>query len=164
VLLSAKRLELPKQKPNRFSFQRLGQYGTIVLCSMRKIAETRKENTMPRVIASPSVIKACGNKPKIIEEFVGRVNSQTEAVSIARMKSPSGWEEPAQTPEFDEYTVVVRGTLRVESKDGQVDVNAGQAIIVSAGERVRYSTPSPEGAEYIAVCIPAFSPETVHRS
>ncbi|MHC4353503.1 MAG: cupin domain-containing protein [Planctomycetota bacterium] len=119
---------------------------------------------MPRVIASPSVIKACGNKPKIIEEFVGRVNSQTEAVSIARMKSPSGWEEPAQTPEFDEYTVVVRGTLRVESKDGQVDVNAGQAIIVSAGERVRYSTPSPEGAEYIAVCIPAFSPETVHRS
>jgi mannose-6-phosphate isomerase-like protein (cupin superfamily) len=131
---------------------------------MRKIAETRKENTMPRVIASPSVIKACGNKPKIIEEFVGRVNSQTEAVSIARMKSPSGWEEPAQTPEFDEYTVVVRGTLRVESKDGQVDVNAGQAIIVSAGERVRYSTPSPEGAEYIAVCIPAFSPETVHRS
>ncbi|MHC4167928.1 MAG: cupin domain-containing protein [Planctomycetota bacterium] len=104
---------------------------------------------MPRVIASPSVIKACGNKPKIIEEFVGRVNSQTEAVSIARMKSPSGWEEPGQTPEFDEYTV---------------DVNAGRAIIVYAGEWVRYSTPSPEGAEYIAVCIPAFSPETVHRS
>lgn len=119
---------------------------------------------MPTVIASPSVIKACGNKPKIIEEFIGRVNSQTEAVSIARMKSPSGWEEPAQTPEFDEYTVVLHGTLRVESDDGHVNVNAGQAIIVSAGERVRYGTPSTEGAEYIAVCIPAFSPETVHRS
>ena len=119
---------------------------------------------MPRVIGSPSVVKACGNKPKIIEEFIGRVNSDTEAVSIARMRSPSGWEEPYQTPEFDEYTVVLNGTLRVESQDGQVDVNPGQAIIVSAGDWVRYSTPSPEGAEYIAVCIPAFSPETVHRS
>ncbi len=119
---------------------------------------------MPTVIDSPSVIKACGNKPKIIEEFIGRVSSNTDAVSIARMKSPSGWEEPAQTPEFDEYTVVLHGTLRVESEAGRVDVNAGQAIIVSAGERVRYSSPSPQGAEYIAVCIPAFSPETVHRS
>lgn len=119
---------------------------------------------MPRVIGSPSVIKACGNKPKIIEEFIGRVNSDTESVSIARMKSPSGWEEPGQTPEFDEYTVVLHGTLRIESEDGQVDVGAGQAIIVNSGEPVRYSTPSPEGAEYIAVCIPAFSPDTVHRS
>jgi mannose-6-phosphate isomerase-like protein (cupin superfamily) len=119
---------------------------------------------MPRVIESPSVIKACGNKPKIIEEFIGRVNSNTEAVSIARMKSPSGWEEPGQTPEFDEYTVVLRGTLRVESKDGQTDVGAGQAIIVGAGQWVRYSTPSSDGAEYVAVCVPAFSPETVHRS
>lgn len=119
---------------------------------------------MPTVIASPSVVKACGNKPKIIEEFIGRVNSNTESVSIARMRSPSGWEEPGQTPEFAEYTVVLHGTLRVESKDGQVDVNAGQAIIVCAGEWVRYSTPLPQGTEYIAVCIPAFSPETVHRS
>jgi len=119
---------------------------------------------MPTVIAGPSVVKACGNKPKIIEEFIGRVNSNTESVSIARMRSPSGWEEPGQTPEFDEYTVVLHGTLRVESGDGQVDVNSGQAIIVCAGEWVRYSTPLPQGAEYIAVCIPAFSPETVHRS
>lgn len=118
---------------------------------------------MPTVIDGPSVIKACGNKPKIIEEFIGRVNSDTEAVSIARMKSPPGWEEPAQTPEFDEYTVVLHGMLRVESKDGSVDVNAGQAIIVRAGERIRYSTPSPQGAEYVAVCVPAFSPQTVHR-
>jgi mannose-6-phosphate isomerase-like protein (cupin superfamily) len=118
---------------------------------------------MPTVIDAPSLIKASGNKPKIIEEYIGRVNSNTEAVSIARMKSPSGWEEPAQTPEFDEYTVVLHGTLRVESKDGSVDVNAGQAIIVRAGERIRYSTPSPQGAEYIAVCVPAFSPDTVHR-
>ena len=118
---------------------------------------------MAKKIEGPSAIACAGNKPKIIEEFIGRVNSGTEALSIARMKSPSGWDEPAQTPEFDEYTVVLRGTLSVESGDGRVDVNAGQAIIVNAGERVRYSTPSPEGAEYIAVCIPAFSPETVHR-
>lgn len=119
---------------------------------------------MPTVIRFPSVIKACGNKPKIIEEFIGRANSKTEAASIARMKSPSGWEEPGQTPEFDEYTVVLNGTLRVESKDGRVDISAGQAIIAHAGEWVRYSTPLSQGAEYIAVCIPAFSPETVHRS
>ena len=118
---------------------------------------------MPTVIGNPSVIKACGNKPKIIEEFIGRVNSNTEAISIARMKSPPGWEEPSQTPEFDEYTVVLHGTLRVESKDGQVDVNAGQAVIAHRGEWVRYSTPLSEGAEYIAVCLPAFSPDTVHR-
>jgi mannose-6-phosphate isomerase-like protein (cupin superfamily) len=124
----------------------------------------QRENIMPTVIGSPSVIEACGNKPKTIEEFIGRANSNTEAVSIARMKSPHGWEEPRQKPEFDEYAVVLRGTLRVESEDGQVDINAGQAVIAHRGEWVRYSTPLPEGAEYIAVCVPAFSPDTVHRS
>jgi mannose-6-phosphate isomerase-like protein (cupin superfamily) len=123
----------------------------------------RREKIMPTLISSPSVISAAGNKPKKIEEFIGRVNSETEAVSIARMKSPSGWEEPGQKPQFDEYTVVLRGTLRVESEDGQMDVNAGQAVIAHRGEWVRYSTPGPEGAEYVAVCVPAFSPNTVHR-
>ncbi|HEX6160128.1 MAG TPA: cupin domain-containing protein, partial [Thermoanaerobaculia bacterium] len=101
--------------------------------------------------------------PKIIEEFVGRVASQTESVSVARMKSPSGWVEPGQTPEFDEYTVVLRGTLRVTSRGGAIDVHAGQAVITHAGEWVQYSTPGPDGAEYIAVCAPAFSMSTVHR-
>ena len=114
-------------------------------------------------IQAPSIITAAGNKPKVIEEFVGRINSKTEAVSIARMKSPQGWIEPGQTPEFDEYTVVLRGMLRVESKSTAIDVHAGQAIIVRGGEWVKYSTPGAEGAEYIAVCIPAFSPQTVHR-
>ncbi len=118
---------------------------------------------MATVIGNPSVISACGSKPKIIEEFIGRVNSNTEAISIARMKSPPGWEEPGQRPEFDEYTVVLSGTLRAESEDGQVDVNAGQAVIAHRGEWIRYSTPLREGAEYIAVCLPAFSPEIVHR-
>jgi mannose-6-phosphate isomerase-like protein (cupin superfamily) len=118
---------------------------------------------MTTFIQKPTVICAAGQPPKSIEEFVGRVNSGTAAVSIARMKSPSGWLEPGQTPEFDEYTVVLRGCLRVELKDATFDVAAGQAIIVKAGEWVRYSSPSPEGAEYIAVCLPAFSPETVHR-
>ena len=118
---------------------------------------------MPTVITEPSVITACGNKPKVIEEFIGRVNSNSEAVSIARMKSPAGWHESGQTPQFDEYTVVLHGTLRVESKDGSEDVNAGQTVIAPAGQWVRYSTPSPEGAQYIAVCLPAFSPDTVHR-
>ena len=118
---------------------------------------------MPTHIASPKVIAAAGNKPKTIAEFVGRVNSSTPAVSIAQMKSPSGWEEPGQRPEFDEYTIVLRGQLRVETKSGVIDVPAGQAIITPAGEWVRYSTPGPEGAEYIAVCLPAFSPATVHR-
>src|SRR5687767_8536240 len=104
---------------------------------------------MPRLISAPTVIPAAGNKPKIIEEFIGRVNSQTAAVSIARMRSPSGWVEPFQTPEFDEYTVVLAGNLRVETAAGVLDVAAGQAIILSAGERVRYSTPGPEGAEYL---------------
>jgi len=118
---------------------------------------------MPTVLNKPTVIEACGNKPKIIEEFIGRVNSNTKVVSIARMKSPSGWEEPGQTPEFDEYTVVLNGTLRVESNEGHVDISAGEAIIVRSGEWVRYSSPSEQGAEYIAVCLPAFSIDTVHR-
>ncbi len=118
---------------------------------------------MATFIQKPTVIQAAGQPPKSIEEFVGRVNSGTAAVSIARMKSPPGWSEPGQTPEFDEYTVVIRGSLHVKVKDGEFDVAAGQAIIVKAGEWVQYSSPSPEGAEYIAVCIPAFSPETVHR-
>jgi mannose-6-phosphate isomerase-like protein (cupin superfamily) len=118
---------------------------------------------MARLISAPKVIPAAGNKPKVIEEFIGRVNSGTEALSIARMRSPSGWVEPFQTPEFDEYTVVLAGSLRVETNTGVLDVAAGQAIILSAGERVRYSTPGPEGAEYLAVCLPAFSPASVHR-
>ena len=118
---------------------------------------------MPTFIASPSVIEAAGNKPKIIEEFVGHVNSKTAAVSVARMKSPGGWIEPGQTPEFDEYTVVLKGMLRVATRDGSMDVCAGQAVITHKGEWVQYSTPGPEGAEYVAVCLPAFSPGTVHR-
>ncbi len=118
---------------------------------------------MATLIQKPTVIEAAGQPPKSIEEFIGRVNSGTTAVSIARMRSPSGWSEPGQTPEFNEYTVVLRGCLHVKLKDAEFDVAAGQAIIVKAGECVRYSSPSPEGAEYIAVCIPAFSPDTVHR-
>jgi mannose-6-phosphate isomerase-like protein (cupin superfamily) len=114
-------------------------------------------------IPAPKIIQAAGNKPKVIEEFIGRVNSGTAAVSIARMKSPSGWIEPGQTPDFDEYTVVLRGMLRVTTKSGTHDVAAGQAIIAHRGEWVQYSTPGPDGAEYIAVCLPAFSPDSVHR-
>jgi mannose-6-phosphate isomerase-like protein (cupin superfamily) len=118
---------------------------------------------MPTFIDKPTIVQAAGNKPKIIEEFVGRVNSETPGVSVARMKSPSGWVEPGQTPEFDEYTLVLRGTLRVSTKDGHADVRAGQAVIAHKGEWVQYSTPGEEGAEYVAVCLPAFSPDTVHR-
>jgi mannose-6-phosphate isomerase-like protein (cupin superfamily) len=118
---------------------------------------------MPTFIQQPSIVKAAGNKPKIIEEYVGRVNSGTDAVSVARMKSPSGWVEPGQTPEFDEYTVVLRGVLRVTSRDGAVDVHAGQAVVTHGGEWVQYSTPGAEGAEYVAICLPAFSMDTVHR-
>lgn len=118
---------------------------------------------MPSLISSPSVIEAAGNKPKRIEEFVGSVNSGTAQLSIARMQSPEGWIEPGQTPAFDEYTVVLAGMLRVDSATGVMDVRAGQAVHVAAGEWVRYSTPEAGGAEYIAVCVPAFSPETVHR-
>ena len=118
---------------------------------------------MPRLIEKPSIITAAGNKPKIIEEYIGRVTTQTSTVSIARMKSPSGWIEPGQIPEFDEYTVVLKGLLRVTTKSGQFEVSEGQAIIVNAGEWVQYSTPSLGGTEYIAVCLPAFSQQSVHR-
>jgi mannose-6-phosphate isomerase-like protein (cupin superfamily) len=118
---------------------------------------------MPTLISGPTRIQAAGNKPKLIDEMIGQVNSQTEEISIAHMRSPSGWVEPGQTPEFEEYTYVLRGMIRVESQSGTVDVHAGQAIITHPGEWVRYSTPGPEGAEYIAVCRPAFHPRTVHR-
>jgi mannose-6-phosphate isomerase-like protein (cupin superfamily) len=118
---------------------------------------------MPRHILTPKRIQAAGNKPKLIDEFIGRVNSQTSDLSIAQMKSPSGWVEPGQTPQFDEYTVVLKGMLRVTHKTGVLDVHAGQAVIAAKGEWVQYSTPGPEGAEYIAVCLPAFSPDTVRR-
>ena len=118
---------------------------------------------MATFIQRPSIVQAAGNKPKIIEEYVGRVNSQTDAVSIARMKSPSGWVEPGQTPDFDEYTMVLRGVLRVTTREGSTDVHAGQAVITHRGEWVQYSTPGGEGAEYVAICLPAFSMTSVHR-
>ena|SRR5438105_4079678 len=114
-------------------------------------------------IDGPRVIQAAGNKPKRIEEFIGRVASDTAALSVARMRSPQGWIEPGQTPDFDEFTVVLAGMLRVTTREGDVDVHAGQAVITSRGTWIQYSTPSSEGAEYIAVCLPAFSPENVHR-
>ena len=118
---------------------------------------------MAILISKPAIVTAAGSKPKIIEEFVGRVNSKTAAASVARMKSPGGWVEPGQTPEFDEYTVVLRGTLRVQTREKVFEVQAGQGIITPRGEWVQYSTPGAEGAEYIAVCLPAFDPATVHR-
>ena len=118
---------------------------------------------MPILIERPTIVEAAGNKPKIIEEFAGRVSSKTEELSIARMTSPGGWIEPGQTPAFDEYTVVLRGLLRVTTKNDSLDVHAGQAVIARRGEWIQYSTPQDEGAEYIAVCLPAFSPATVHR-
>jgi len=119
--------------------------------------------TTPTLIAKPTRVAAAGNKPKLIDEFVGRVNSSTSQVSVAKMQSPGGWQEPGQTPEFDEYTVVVRGLLRVEHSGGVLEVRAGQAVICPRGQWIRYSTPEPEGAEYFAICAPAFSPDTVHR-
>ena len=116
---------------------------------------------MPRLIEQPTVIQSAGNKPKRIEEYAGHVNSGHGAVSIARMRSPAGWEEPGQRPEFEEITVVLSGTLHVEYEGGALDVNAGQAVVAAPGEWVRYSTPA--GAEYVAVCLPAFSPDAVHR-
>jgi mannose-6-phosphate isomerase-like protein (cupin superfamily) len=118
---------------------------------------------MAKLIERPTRIQAAGNKPKEIAEYIGRVNSGTEAVSIARMKSPPGWIEPGQTPEFDEFTLVLSGMLRVDTSSGTLDVYPGQAVIVAASEWVRYSSPGAEGAEYVAVCLPAFSPQTVHR-
>jgi mannose-6-phosphate isomerase-like protein (cupin superfamily) len=118
---------------------------------------------MATLIERPAIVEAAGIPPKRIEEFFGRVNSSTESISVARMASPSGWQEPGQTPEFDEYTVVFKGTLHVRLRNSHFDVEAGQAILVRKGEWVQYSTPCAEGAEYVAICLPAFSPETVHR-
>src|SRR5262249_44005678 len=121
------------------------------------------EMTMPRLIPTATRVKAAGNKPKLIDEYVGRVNSADSALSVAHMRSPGGWIEPGQSPEFGECTVVLRGLLRVTSRDGVMDVRAGQAVIVPRGEWVQYGTPEPKGAEYIAICLPAFSMELVHR-
>jgi quercetin dioxygenase-like cupin family protein len=118
---------------------------------------------MPFLIQAPTRITAAGNKPKLIDEYVGRVNTKTPEVSVAHMRSPSGWQEPGQRPEFRELTVVLRGLLRVEHEGGALDVRAGQAVLCEPGEWVRYSSPTDEGAEYVAICLPAFSPETVHR-
>jgi quercetin dioxygenase-like cupin family protein len=118
---------------------------------------------MPRLIDKPTIIDCVGTKPKQIQEYAGRVNSGHAAVSVARMISPSGWEEPGQRPEFEEITVVLKGMLRVQHEKGVLDVHAGQAVVASPGEWVRYSTPGPDGAEYVAVCLPAFSPTIVHR-
>jgi mannose-6-phosphate isomerase-like protein (cupin superfamily) len=118
---------------------------------------------MPILIPRPTRITAAGNKPKLIDEFIGRVNSGESRLSIAQMRSPSGWIEPGQTPEFDEFTVVLKGALRVTHRNGSLDVVAGQAVVACAGEWVQYSTPGPEGAEYLAICLPAFSPQSVHR-
>jgi mannose-6-phosphate isomerase-like protein (cupin superfamily) len=118
---------------------------------------------MPQLIAQPTRIQAAGTKPKLIDEFAGRVNTGEERLSLALMRSPAGWEEPGQTPEFDEYTLVLKGALQVRSRGGELRVAAGQAVLVRAGEWVQYATPDPEGAEYVAVCLPAFSPATVHR-
>jgi mannose-6-phosphate isomerase-like protein (cupin superfamily) len=118
---------------------------------------------MPRLIENPTRIEAVGNKPKVIDEYVGRVNTGESAVGIAHMRSPAGWVEPGQTPDFDEYTIVLQGMLRVDSREGTLDVHAGQAVVVRRGEWVRYGTPGEDGAEYIAVCLPALSPQIVHR-
>jgi mannose-6-phosphate isomerase-like protein (cupin superfamily) len=118
---------------------------------------------MPTLIPSPTRVEAAGTKPKLIDEYAGRVNNGEARLSIAHMRSPGGWEEPGQRPEFDEYTLVLRGAIRVEHEGGVLEVSAGQAVLTRAGEWIRYSTPGAEGAEYIAVCLPAFSPDTVHR-
>ena len=118
---------------------------------------------MPTLITVPTRIEAAGNKPKLIDEYVGRVNSASDRISIAHMSSPGGWQEPGQTPEFEEFTLVLKGVLRVEHREGTMDVRAGQAVVAHRGEWVRYSTPEPEGADYIAICLPAFSIQTVHR-
>lgn len=118
---------------------------------------------MPVLISKPTIVAAAGTKPKVIEEFVGRINTESSDISIARMRSPAGWLEPGQRPEFDEYTLVLKGMLRVASEGETIDVRAGQAVMVHSGEWVQYSTPEAEGAEYVAICLPAFSMETVHR-
>jgi mannose-6-phosphate isomerase-like protein (cupin superfamily) len=118
---------------------------------------------MPTFIEAPTRVEAAGNKPKLIDEYIGRVNSGTAAASVAHMRSPGGWQEPGQKPDFDEFTIVLKGMLRVEYAGGSMDVRAGQAVVAHRGEWIRYGTPEPEGAEYIAVCLPAFSMDTVHR-
>jgi mannose-6-phosphate isomerase-like protein (cupin superfamily) len=118
---------------------------------------------VPQLIAQPTRVEAAGTPPKLIDEFVGRVNTNTDTLSVARMRSPTGWSEPGQRPEFDEVTVVIAGMIRVEHEGGSLDVHEGQAVLTRAGEWVRYSTPEEGGAEYVAVCLPAFSPDTVHR-
>jgi ethanolamine utilization protein EutQ len=118
---------------------------------------------MPTLVPQPTRIRAAGTKPKLIDEYIGRVNTTTPNVSVAHMRSPQGWEEPGQTPDFEELTIVLKGTVQVKYQGGQMHVKAGQAVIAHAGEWIQYSTPEPEGAEYIAVCLPAFSMETVHR-
>ena len=133
-----------------------------VPCCFETIHPERKER-MPTLISQPTRIQAAGNKPKLIDEYIGRLNSKTSGVSVAHMRSPQGWVEPGQSPEFDEFTIVLKGMLRVTHKEGTLDVRAGQALIAHAGEWVRYSTPEEGGAEYIAVCLPAFAMETVHR-
>lgn len=131
--------------------------------SRRSINGAILPRAVPRLIPQPAVVEAAGTKPKLIQEFAGRVNSGHARVSVARMTSPGGWQEPGQRPEFEEITIVLRGMLRVEHAGGRLDVRAGQAVVTEPGEWVRYSTPEPEGAEYLAVCLPAFSPATVHR-
>jgi ethanolamine utilization protein EutQ len=121
----------------------------------------RRKHLLPKLISQPTRIQAAGNKPKLIDEYIGRVTSKTQGASVAHMRSPAGWEEPGQRPEFDEFTIVLKGMVRVKHERGSLDVSAGQAVIAQKGEWIQYST--PEGAEYIAVCVPAFSPETVHR-
>jgi mannose-6-phosphate isomerase-like protein (cupin superfamily) len=134
-------------------------HGSTVATQQSLITKDR----MPRLIERPTIIQASGNKPKRIEEYAGRVNSGHSLVSVARMISPGGWEEPGQCPDFEEITVVLRGRVRVEYEGGELEVAAGQAVVTSPGEWVRYSTPDPGGAEYVAVCLPAFTPATVHR-
>lgn len=135
------------------------------LCAYTLLLSLRKTHLyiMAKVIKTPSVVKAAGNKHKVIEEFFGRVNTKSENISIARMKSPVGWEEPGQRPDFDEYTLVVRGNLQVETEKETFFIQAGQAILIEKGEWVRYSTPWEGGAEYVAICLPAFSPDNVNR-
>jgi mannose-6-phosphate isomerase-like protein (cupin superfamily) len=133
------------------------------LKAIREMLVKGRARRMAKLIQAPTVIEAAGNKPKKIEEFIGRMNSGTVATSVARMRSPQGWQEPGQTPEFDEYTLVIAGTLTVETRAGSFDVEAGQAVMAPKGEWIRYSSPLEGGADYVAVCVPAFSPETVHR-
>lgn len=134
-----------------------------IITNIQPLPLQKKAPTMPTLIQTPSIIKAAGNKPKIIEEYTGNVNSGHTSVSVARMLAPEGWVEPGQRPDFEEITVVLSGVLRVDYEDGSMDVKAGQAVVAKPGEWLRYSCPEPGGAEYIAVCLPAFTPDAVHR-